>query len=125
MQIVALLPKLMFTYYLSDILHIIIFTPYVQIYINFMPFFPGIQEHDLKLQHLLHCVTGCYSLPPLGLPDSIKIKFLHGCHNESRCRPTVSTCQLFIWLPVHAATFQEMKELIVSALLEGFGFGNI
>lgn len=125
MQNVAILPKLMCTNYLSDILHIIIFTPYVQIYINFMHFFSGIQEQNLRLQHLLRFVTGCYSLPPLGLPDSIKIKFLHGCHNECKCRPIVSTCQLFIRLPVHAATFQEMKELMVSALLEGFGFGNI
>jgi hypothetical protein len=38
----------------------------------------GIERHDLKLRHLLRFITGCYSLPPLGLPDSIKIKFLHG-----------------------------------------------
>ena len=85
----------------------------------------GVEEHNLSLRHLLRFVTGCYSLPPLGLPDCIKVKFLHGCRNGCKCRPTVSTCQLFIRLPVHAATFQEMKELVVSALLEGFGFGNL
>jgi hypothetical protein len=52
---------------------------YIKLYI--LHFHAGIEEHDLKLRHLLRFVTGCYSLPPLGLLDSIKIKFLHGCHN--------------------------------------------
>ena len=44
---------------------------YIKLYILY--FHAGIEEHDLKLRHLLRFVTGCYSLPPLGLLDSIYI----------------------------------------------------
>ena len=64
-------------------------------------------------------------MPPLGLPEPIKVQFVHGCPLYCKCRPTSSTCQLTINLPVHASTFTEMDELMTSALLEGFGFGNI
>ena len=85
----------------------------------------AIEDHDLELKHLFRFMTGSYSLPPLGLPGDLKVKFVHGCPPECRCRPTASTCDLHICLPVHASTINEMRELMTSAMLEGFGFGNI
>ena len=65
------------------------------------------------------------SFPPLGLPEPIKVEFVHGCPDHCKCRPTASTCQLTINLPVHASTLSELEEIMVSALLEGYGFGNL
>ncbi len=88
-------------------------------------FILGIEEHNLGLRHLFRFITGSYNIPPLGLPHFITVRFVHGCPNHCKCRPTASTCRLVLNLPVHASTFEEMKELLTSALLEGYGFGII
>ena len=81
--------------------------------------------HNLELHHVFRFITGSYSFPPLGLPEPIKVKFVHGCSDHCKCRPTASTCQLTINLPVHASTLSELESIMVSALLEGYGFGNL
>lgn len=81
--------------------------------------------NNLELHHVFRFITGSYSFPPLGFPEPIKVKFVHGCPDHCKCCPTASTCQLTINLPVHASTLSELEEIMVSALLEGYGFGNL
>lgn len=81
--------------------------------------------HNLELHHVFRFITGSYSFPPLGLPGAIKVQFVHGCPDGCKCRSTTSTCLLTINLPVHASTLNHMEEIMVSALLEGYGFGNL
>ena len=38
------------------------------------------------------------------------------------CRPTTSTCDLRITLPLHLDTFEKMSEILLSALKESGGF---
>ena len=85
----------------------------------------GIEEHNLRLRDLMRFITGSFQLPPLGLPGAIEVKFIHGCADGCKCRPTVSTCKLVLKIPVHASTFANMKEMMTSAMLEGFGFGQL
>ena len=87
--------------------------------------FLGIEDHNLQLKHLFRFITGTYTLPPLGFPEQLKVKFVHGCLENCKCRPTASTCELSIHLPVHANTPGGIRELMISAMLEGYGFGKI
>ena len=79
----------------------------------------------MKLKDLMRFITGSFQLPPLGLPEPIEVKFIHGCANGCRCRPSVSTCKLILKIPVHISTFESMEEILTSAMLEGFGFGKL
>lgn len=81
--------------------------------------------NNLTLRHVFRFITGSYSIPPLGLPHPVRVEFVHGCPSGCKCRPTASTCQLKLYIPVHASTLDEMEEIMVSALQEGYGFGNI
>ena len=85
----------------------------------------GIEEHNLKLSDLMGFITGSFQLPPLGLPEPVEVRFIHGCAAGCKCRPTVSTCKLVLKIPVHTSTFENMKEMMTSAMLEGFGFGKL
>ena len=75
-----------------------------------------------ELQVLFKWVTGSTTMPPLGLPKKIKITFLGGCDERCCCRPTTSTCDLGITLPLHLDTFEKMNEILLSALKESVGF---
>ncbi|CAB3978943.1 G2 M phase-specific E3 ubiquitin- ligase-like [Paramuricea clavata] len=76
------------------------------------------------LSELHKFITGCERIPPLGLPKRISVKFKHGCIERCRCRPTASTCDLSITLPVHYHdNYSQFKESMDSALIEGKGFG--
>jgi hypothetical protein len=69
-------------------------------------------------------IIGSEHIPPLGLPKQITAKFKHGCQERCRCRPTASTCDLSITLPVHYHNdYNLFKESIDSALIEGIGLG--
>ena len=76
------------------------------------------------LSELHKFITGCERVLPLGLPKHITVKFKHDCMERCRCRPTASTCDLSVTLPVHYHdNYSEFKESIDSALVEGKGFG--
>ena len=77
------------------------------------------------LQALLQWAVGAPSIPPLGLPKKINVSFLEGCIPGCRCRPTTSTCDLVLTLPLHLDTFDEMKTIMTSAIRESDGFGLI
>ncbi|XP_046856540.1 G2/M phase-specific E3 ubiquitin-protein ligase-like isoform X1 [Xenia sp. Carnegie-2017] len=80
--------------------------------------------HATNTLYMLHkFITGCEQLPPLGLPKPITVKFKHGCTERCKCRSTASTCDLSITLPVHYRdSYNQLKEAIDSALIEGNGF---
>ena len=83
----------------------------------------GLQGVTLK--DLAQFITGSATVPPLGLPCSIKVEFKHDCKSECKCRPTASTCTLTLVLPCHANTFEGMQELLYSAMKDCFGFGLV
>ena len=68
-------------------------------------------------------LTGCHEVPPLGFPKMFGIAFVHGCPEGCACRPTASTCDLTIKIPVHINSESRMKEMIESAVTESDGFG--
>lgn len=84
-----------------------------------------IEIADLHVGDLLKWVTGSFNFPPLGFAKKIKCQFLHGCVPGCRCRPTTSTCDLVITLPVHLDTEQAMQEIMAAALKEDPGFGRL
>ncbi|XP_066920038.1 uncharacterized protein [Clytia hemisphaerica] len=77
---------------------------------------------------LMKFLTGCETIPPVGLPaDKMKIYFKHDCGlspngTACACLPTVSTCALYVKIPVHIQTEEQMMESFVSAMKKGSGF---
>ena len=82
-----------------------------------------IEIPNLFVEDILQWLTGARSIPPLGFSKRIKCQFLHGCQPDCKCRPTTSTCDLVITLPVHLSTEDDMKEIMTSALIDCIGFG--
>ncbi len=93
------------------------------VYYQFCAVIDSLEMKDLKC--LLKWAIGSKSIPPLGLSRKIKITFLSGCESRCRCRPTASTCDLRICLPLHLDTYEEMKEILMSALNDSEGFDLI
>jgi hypothetical protein len=84
-----------------------------------------VEIEGLETDEVLKWMTGSSEVPPLGFPKKFEIKFLHGCIACCKCRPTVSTCDLSITMPVHINKFEEMKEMLHSAVKDSHGFGNL
>lgn len=92
----------------------------------FFHFCSVVNSFEMKeLKCLLQWATGSPSIPPLGLPRKVKITFLGGCNPACRCWPTASTCDLQLSLPLHLDTFEEMKDILLSALNNSEGFDLI
>ena len=77
------------------------------------------------MHDFLQWCSGSREIPPLGFPKKFRIAFIHGCVEKCRCRPSASTCDLLVKLPVHIASEDDMEELIVSAIGDSDGFGKI
>lgn len=95
----------------------------LQTFIFFHPV--AIPEYDLTLAHLLKFVTGVKKFPPLGFSKKIGVYFLHGCQDQCQCRPTASTCFLYVRLPVHYQTSEDITFSWLSALKDCQGFGQV
>ena len=80
---------------------------------------------DVSMSVLLKWMTGCKSIPVLGFPKQFSATFVHGCKDNCRCRPTTSTCDLLVRIPIHIGSLIEMDEIITSALKDCFGFGCV
>ena len=81
---------------------------------------------DPEIENLIQFITGSTSILPLGLPDDISIIFKQGCINaDCNCLPTVSTCDLQLFIPVHISSEEEMKEALSRAVKEGSCFGQL
>lgn len=74
---------------------------------------------------LIKWMAGASQIPPLGFPKKFTVKFVHCCIAGCCCRPTASTCDITIKLPVHINTEQNMEDMITSAVKESYGFGLI
>ncbi len=66
-----------------------------------------------------------YKIPPLGFPKRFSVAFVHVCLEGCTCRPTASTCDITIQLQVHIRDEIAMKEIIVSAIQDSYGFDLI
>lgn len=73
---------------------------------------------------LLQFITGTKSVPPLGFPNAISVKFKHGCFEGCKCRPISSIRDLSITLPVHYEAL-EFQLIMNSALTECAGLGRL
>ena len=80
---------------------------------------------DLTINDLVKWMTGTKTVPVLGFPKKFSITFVHGCDAGCRCRPTTSTCDLLLKMPVHISSFDDMVEMMSSALQDCIGFGLI
>ena len=80
---------------------------------------------DLTINDLIKWMTGTKTVPVLGFPKKFSITFVHGCVAGCRCRPTTSTCDLLLKMPVHIYNFEDMVEMMSSALKDCIGFGLI
>lgn len=77
------------------------------------------------MKDFIKWMTGSKTIPPFGSPKKFTINFTHGCKEGCRCRPTVSTCDIALKLPVHINSEEEMIFLIKSTLKDCQGFGKI
>ena len=78
---------------------------------------------SVQLKDFVKWLTGSCEVPPLGFPKMFGISFIHGCPQGCACRPTASTCDLVIKIPVHINSEGKMNEMIQSAIAESDGFG--
>ena len=96
------------------------YTTFIHCYSHYL-----LAVEGLALGDVLQWQTSCCEAPPLGFPKQFSIKFVHGCQESCRCRPTVSTCDTCIKMPIHVSSAEDMKELLFSAVKDSYGFGNI
>lgn len=77
------------------------------------------------LAKLYKFVTGSNNFTPLGLEGVITVCFSHSCLYGCKCRPTASTCDPSISLPIRYKDMAAFKEVMTSALEEALGFGLV
>ena len=73
-------------------------------------------------------ITGSEKIPLVGLPAAIRVLFRHDCRlgsngSHCRCLPVVSTCDIFIKMPVHIITEEQMRDSFEMAINNEIGFG--
>ena len=79
----------------------------------------------MRMEDFIKWLTGSKSIPPLGYPKKFSVKFVHGCCQGCHCRPTASTCDVVLKIPVHITSEENMSLMVESALKESVGFGMI
>ena len=77
------------------------------------------------MKDFIKWMTGSKTIPPLGFPKKFSVQFVHGCAEACRCRPTVSTCDITLKIPVHLTTEEDMREIFISAIKDCVGSGHI
>eukprot|EP00794_Sanderia_malayensis_P013170 gene13169-14520_t len=82
-------------------------------------------DGNLTTKDLVKWWTGSGTVPVLGFPKKFSVAFVHGCASNCRCRPTTSTCDILLKMPVHISGFEEMEEIMNSAVKDCCGFGLI
>jgi len=70
-------------------------------------------------------MTGSSQIPPLGFPKKFTLEFVHECMQGCCCRPTTSTCDINIKIPLHISDEKIMEEMITSEVKDSYGFGMI
>jgi len=94
-----------------------------------------LENPELLSEAVIQFVTGSPTLPVLGLPNDIKVIFVHGCKpsqltptsplKDCACLPTVSTCDLQLNVPVHIKDEEGMKKAFITATIDGRCFGTL
>ena len=81
------------------------------------------REVTLTLGGLLAFVTGADRVPPMDFDAAPQLLFSH----DPKFRlPVSSTCAPSLTLPTsHISSYEDFRGVMVRALVEGFGFGNI
>ena len=84
---------------------------------------------DLTINDLVKWMTGTKTVRVHGFPKKFSITFVHGCDAGCRCRPTTSTCDLLLKMPVQSpvctgiwhwfSIFDAMVEMMSSGLQNG------
>lgn len=97
----------------------------IDVFKNFCDFVQDLGTTQGGLVKLYKFITSSDSLTPLGLERVITVHFKHFCTSDCKCRPTASTCDPSINLPVHYRDMPAFEEVMTSALEEGLGFGLI
>eukprot|EP00794_Sanderia_malayensis_P012517 gene12518-13801_t len=82
-------------------------------------------DGNLTTKDFVKWWTGSGTVPVLGFPKKFSIAFVHGCASNCRCRPTISTCDILLKMPVHISDFLEMEEIMNSAVKDCCRFGLI
>uniref|UniRef100_A0A7M5X552 HECT domain-containing protein n=2 Tax=Clytia hemisphaerica TaxID=252671 RepID=A0A7M5X552_9CNID len=85
------------------------------------------ESSKIKPTQIMATVTGCETVPPLGLPLKITIDFATDCKpspdgKPCDCLPVFSTCALSILIPTHTKTLEKMEESFDKAFSMGKGF---
>ena len=75
-------------------------------------------------------ITGSEKIPLVGLPSAIRVLFKHDCQLGSNGShywrfPVVSTCAIYIKLPVHIITEVRMRDSFDMAINREIGFGIV
>jgi hypothetical protein len=82
-------------------------------------------ETSVNIGDVIQWMSASSTLPVLGFPKKFGCQFIHDCNTTCKCRPTASTCDLKIKLPVHIDSVEEMEVMMVSAIKDCGGFGLI
>ena len=65
------------------------------------------------------------SIPPLAFGKQFMMRFVHGCQDNCKCRPTVLPRLFLLNLPLHINNEDEMKDMVHSSVNDSKGFGLI
>jgi len=76
----------------------------------------------VSLTDLLQFITGAHRIPPLGFTSQITIDFY--TMQSARHYPTVSTCDMRLWLPRGVNNVEDLQELMEEAVVCAHGFGK-
>ena len=86
-------------------------------------------KSDINLQDILQFITGTPSIPCLGFQQKLRVNFVHDCQKlrdkEYNCKPTASTCDLSLNLPIHITSIPEMRQSMTEAVRWSYGFGKV
>ena len=66
-------------------------------------------------------MTGTEITPPLGLPETTTLYFVHRCIRGCQCRPSASTCALQLRLPVDIKSSDYMMDMLRKSIVEEAG----
>ena len=77
-------------------------------------------EGSNGLKNLLHFMTGCDSIPPLGLSKKIDLEFVDDSNSFF-----AETCTLVLRVPKGHTSFESFMEKIMEARLNPSGFGSV
>ena len=95
-------------------------------YLKILKFIYHIADvHGLNMECFLMWITGSKSMPHLGFSKVFTCRFIHDGNDGCRCRPTVSKYNFIIKRSVHLQNDQDIKDIMLSAINDSLGFGNV